>query len=162
MKWKAFYQYLWIGFLAANIGCGGEARLVVHPVQGSVTVMGKPTGGVALQFHPVGSDVRVFPRTVTAEDGSFQLSTYQPNDGVPEGDYLVTASWRQVDASADMEMHPDEVSLVEERLATVVTDPATTPLKVTVSAGRNVLPPFEINMAEKGGGKRKGKHRRSS
>lgn len=154
-------RYLLIGLISAFAGCVGEARVDVHPVQGSVNVMGKPTGGVALQFHPANAAHQIFPRAVTAADGTFHLSTYEPNDGIPEGDYVVTASWRLVDSTDDMEMHPDELSLAEESLDAAVTDPETSPLRVTIVSGSNSLPPFEINLASTDKNRPKRKRRRS-
>ena len=158
---KALAKYLPIVIMMSVAGCGGEERVSVYPVQGSVTVSGKPASGVALQFHPKSNQHQIFPRTVTAEDGSFRMTTYKRNDGIPAGDYVVTASWRQVDTSEEMETHPDELSLADELLDETVTDPATTPLRVTVTDGPNVLPPFEITEAEANTGKKKRKRKRS-
>ncbi len=136
------------------LGCGdSESQIPVYPVRGSVSVAGRAVGGVHLQFHPVNSEHQIFPRAVTDQDGKFELSTYAENDGIPAGDYVVTASWKQLEPTEDAESHPDELTSAEELLDAVFTDPERSGLSVTVVAGRNDLTPFVIGLATK-------KHRR--
>lgn len=144
-----------------TLGCGNsEERVDVYPVRGSVLVGGKPTAGVQLRFHPADATDQIFPRAATDDSGSFQLGTYESQDGIPAGEYAVTASWKQIDAGGeDIEMHPDEMADAEEKLDVAVTDPMTTPLKVTIGESDNQLEPFNIAMAVNDTGKRKRKRR---
>lgn len=153
-------RFLWCNVVLAVVfatGCGNsEPRVDVFPVSGSVIVAGQPSAGVKLQFHPSDATNQIFPRATTDESGAFQLGTYEPTDGVPPGDYVVTASWKQFDAGGeDVELHPDELSDVEEKLDLAVTDPATSPLKVTIVAGDNALEPFSISLAPADTGKKR-------
>jgi|GEM_PF-405632 len=155
--------FVWFTILATVCfaGCGSsEERVDVHPVRGSVLVGGPPTAGVKLQFHPTDATDQIFPRATTDALGEFQLSTYKPEDGIPAGEYVVTASWKQIDAGGeDIEMHPDEMADAEEKLDVAVTDPVTTPLKVTVAENENQLEPFNIAVAKNDTGKRKRKRK---
>ena len=79
-------------------------RLATYPVRGKVTVDGQPAAGIWVRLHPTtGKDNRRFgtPDGLTAADGSFVLSTYVPNDGAPEGEYIVTFFWPDMPAQYD-------------------------------------------------------------
>jgi hypothetical protein len=83
-------------------GCSGEAgvgseRAKTVPFTGKITVDGKPSGAVKVQFLPKGSEGGV--RTAYAdvkEDGSFAATTYITGDGIVPGKYSV-----KVGADAD-------------------------------------------------------------
>jgi hypothetical protein len=64
-------------------------------VKGTVTLDGKPIAGarVSLQAVQGAKPGDINPNAVTDESGAFQLSTYAPLDGAPEGAYAVTVSW---------------------------------------------------------------------
>jgi len=67
-------------------GCGGG----LQPVRGTVTLAdGKPAAGsqVVLEGGPEGK--KIAARGDVREDGSFELSTFKPGDGVPPGKYKV-------------------------------------------------------------------------
>ena len=93
----------WCVMVVAGIaGCGETPKdmptVPIHPVKGSVTLDGKPIGGarVSLQLLQGAKPGDVNPHAVTDEAGEFQLSTYAPLDGAPEGAYAVTVSWPTV------------------------------------------------------------------
>jgi Carboxypeptidase regulatory-like domain len=68
-------------------GCGGAQT---SPVEGTVTLDGKPLAGASVQFVPQGKG-----RDATAEtdkDGQFAMSTFKPRDGVLPGSYKVVIS----------------------------------------------------------------------
>jgi hypothetical protein len=109
-------------------------RKPAQPVRGQVVIDGCPVPGATVVFHLVDPDGKKPKRAgdaLTEADGSFQLSTYQANDGAPTGDYLVTI---------DMYKHPFEPS--EGRPANSPVPEKywkaeTTPLKVEVKPGQN-------------------------
>jgi len=116
-------------------GCGrGAAKAQVSGKvlykDGSV-----PKGGVCVvRFEPAADSPAEIRKTATGSieaDGSFQLSTQKPGDGIYLGKYNVTfAVWKA----------PREpVSLVKE----IYTNPATTPYHVTVEDDMDDLS-FEI------------------
>jgi hypothetical protein len=77
-------------FVAGTVlaGCGSnEERLV--PVAGVVLLDGKPVAQAAVMFHHEAGRTSY---AVTGTDGSFQLTTRAPGDGVPAGEHHVTVS----------------------------------------------------------------------
>ena len=83
----------------AFAGCGEPPKdvpqVALHPFTGIVNVNGKPAGGAMVSLHAAGKPELgvVTPHGVTDETGKFSLTTYQPDDGAPEGKYQVTVSW---------------------------------------------------------------------
>lgn len=74
-------------------GCNnGDSRVATVPVTGLVLKGGKPIHYATVVFHPSGdtpvADAK--PRAITSADGTFELTTYDGNDGAPEGEYKVT------------------------------------------------------------------------
>src|SRR5262245_31329915 len=76
-------------------GCGGKKAVV--PVEGRVLYKGQaPAAGALVVFHPVGGQAApgaARPTAAVKEDGSFRPTTYEPEDGLPEGEYHVTIIW---------------------------------------------------------------------
>jgi hypothetical protein len=75
-----------IPFAAGLAGCGSS----LQPVRGTVMLPdGKPAAGSQVVFDgPIGGKA-VSARGDVQPDGSFELSTSQPGDGVPLGKYRV-------------------------------------------------------------------------
>jgi hypothetical protein len=72
--------------LLGTAGCG--ARL--HPVRGKVTYPdGKPLTEGTVVFESKDAVRPITARGTVQPDGSYELSTSQPGDGVPAGKYLV-------------------------------------------------------------------------
>jgi|SRR5215831_15610996 len=98
-----------LGILSALAGgafllpaCGKGSRRAVYPVHGYVfDANNKPASGALVVFHPLEGDAgdRDKPRAFVAEDGSFALTTYEKEDGAPEGEYVVTIEWRPKSAN---------------------------------------------------------------
>jgi len=68
-------------------GCGGTQT---SPVEGIVTLDGKPLVGASVQFVPQGKG-----RDATGEtdkNGEFAMSTFKPRDGALPGNYKVVIS----------------------------------------------------------------------
>ncbi|WP_406694224.1 hypothetical protein V5E97_24445 [Singulisphaera sp. Ch08] len=139
--------------LIAGAGCGGgaeEGRLPVHPVSGKVSVDGQSESGVLVLLHPSeGSPAAkegVTPSATTGEDGTFQLSSYEQNDGAPLGGYSVTIQWYQPDAklTKGKKAIPAGFARPSDRLQGKYKDPKKSPWQVTITEGTNVLKPIEI------------------
>jgi hypothetical protein len=79
--------------------CGGTDLRKTFPVGGTVTVDGKPApAGVVVSLHPQFPEadrLPIHPRGATDETGRFKITTYNSNDGAPEGEYVVTVEWLQ-------------------------------------------------------------------
>ena len=84
-----------------------------------------------------------FPKAVTDAQGQFELTSFQPGDGAPAGNYVVTVVWRAgvADATTDPEMRDQQPDKLRGRFA----DPQSSPLKAEVLAKANELPPLELN-----------------
>jgi len=68
------------------IGCGGNGTT---PVKGVITLEGTPVAGATVLFMPDGQDECRPASGFTLSDGTFRLTTYQPNDGALPGKYRV-------------------------------------------------------------------------
>src|SRR5437764_1356216 len=72
--------------LVAVTGCGAG----LQPVRGTVKLPdGKPAAGSQVVFEGGLEGKKVSARGDVQSDGSFELSTYKPGDGVPPGKYKV-------------------------------------------------------------------------
>ena len=84
--------------LACVAGCTGSTRPAVHPVTGHVFFhKTTPAAGAFVVFQPATDAQKqamaARPFATVEADGSFSLTTYETNDGAPEGDYGVTIVW---------------------------------------------------------------------
>ena len=133
----------------ALLGCSGDGML---PVEGTVTLDGKPLEGAAVSFVPAEGGR---PCTGQTDDqGHFTLASYVAGDGVPPGEYKVTVI--KLDARRQAEAAPVEEGAQEseqlmgnvEQAVKFITpmkysSPATTDLKVDVTTG---MKPVEIDL----------------
>ncbi len=79
-------------------GCGDGERMPpnakpVVPVSGLVHIDGKPApAGVQIRFHAVSQDPKnaTLSMATTDAEGRFKAWTYQPDDGIPPGEFQVT------------------------------------------------------------------------
>lgn len=110
-------------------GCGGNGLMpvtgTVHYEDGSV-----PVGELSMvRFTPTADSPspsrRAVEGTINPDDGSFELMTYRPGDGVYAGNYLVSFTVREHYLNPKSAI-PPEYSAYEQ--------PSTTPLKVTVDS----------------------------
>lgn len=83
-------------------------------------VDGEPQRDVLVTFHPtkVDPEYTMQPHALTKDDGSFALSTYEQGDGVPEGSYDVTITWKAYNAIANNYVGPDKLKGKYEEPAT--------------------------------------------
>lgn len=137
-----------VGVLVLS-GCGGTSdRPDVVPVSGKVLLNGEPVAGAQVTFHSEGS-----PRSAggtTNQNGEFQLTTFDTNDGAVPGEHKVTilkpneeaagAGGGEMDPSDPGEAYgqameqaktqtPQEITQLPQEYA----DPETTPLTRTVA-----------------------------
>jgi hypothetical protein len=73
-------------------GCGAKNKPV--PVNGSVTLDGRPIEGAMVTFAPDGGGGRE-ATAITDKEGAFQLTTFKPNDGALPGSYKVTVDYKE-------------------------------------------------------------------
>jgi hypothetical protein len=129
--------------MGALLGCGG-GRLRVYPVSGKVLVKGQPAEGAKVIFYTQKSELQrpgvPIPQGTVGTDGIFKLTTYNPDDGAPEGDYAVTITWMQVKKASD----DPEQQVEADRLGGRYSTPDKSGLTAKVEAQSNDLPPFEL------------------
>jgi hypothetical protein len=123
-------------------GCARESEQVpVYPASGTIRWNGEPLAGALLVFHPTDSPAssgHPAPGATSQDDGWFAVSTYKPEDGLPEGNYRVTVSCE--DRSVERKRGDDYPELLPARYQ----DPATSGLTVTITAEDNDLPLFDL------------------
>lgn len=78
--------FLALVLLVVLTGCGGDDR--VSRVSGTVTLDGKPVGDASLTFMPQAGGRPAFG--VTADDGTYELTTFESGDGAVHGNHVVT------------------------------------------------------------------------
>ncbi len=126
----------------ALTSCSRNAeRIPVFPVSGTLTYQSSPATGALVAFHAVDSPLpgALQPNGKVADDGTFQLTTYESGDGAPVGTYAVTVFWPEPPASP-VEA-PDSGP---DRFRGRYLDPKTSTWRVNVTEGTNVLEPFEL------------------
>ena len=83
--------------LVFAVGCGDSKDfLKTYPVEGKVTLQGKPMSHALVTFYPIEGEAKArlaLPHGTAEEDGSFKLGTYSVGDGAPAGRYAVTVTW---------------------------------------------------------------------
>lgn len=127
--------------LGGSLGCAESASETV-PVTGKLLVNGKPAQGATVFFHPRASAIPKagLPMGIVQEDGSFTATTYVRGDGLPAGEYDLTARWptRQVVEGETIE-GPDQF---RGRYSNASNPIAT----VTVAEGESRLAPIELRI----------------
>jgi len=100
-----FRACCWFTLLAVTsallVSCGpGEVkgpgnRKELTKVTGTVQVNGAPQGEIKIIAMPAVEDPGNphSGQARSAEDGTFQFSTYVTNDGLPAGDYILQVTW---------------------------------------------------------------------
>lgn len=131
-----------VSFAAALSLLGCSERLPSrYPVEGEVRYRGKPLAEATVLFHPVSAAAPGLaqPMAITDEQGKFRLTTARSDDGAVPGDYAIT-----VTQPALVLVGEEETRNGPNTLPAIYGKPDTTPLKFTVVAGPNVVPPIEV------------------
>lgn len=118
----------------AASGCGpqGEVRKETYPVTGIVMVDGAPAAEVQVVLTDVKGIDKNSPtlsQTFTDKEGKFAVSTYEQGDGVPEGEYVVSFAWREINAFSMQYSGPD-------KLKEKYSNPASSTFKIKVEKGK--------------------------
>jgi hypothetical protein len=130
-------------------GCGqsdfGNVRQPTFPVQGKVTLDGKPLPGATIVFKPLDParfKWRETPQAKTDQDGQFTVFTYASDDGAPAGEYRVgIAVLGGGDDEGGDQVRRDASAA---KLPASYADAATSGLTTNVEAKPNTLPTFEL------------------
>lgn len=140
------YRWLSIAVVAlicqVIVGCGDQ-RMEVYPVHGTVSLNGTPAAGADLVFYGTDEALQTvdapIPKARADEQGRYEVSSFEPGDGAPAGEYRVTVVWRQSDSN-----DPENRDLARDRLQGKYADPQTSPLRVTVKPEPNNELPLEL------------------
>jgi hypothetical protein len=98
------------------LGCGDKVEEpFMKPtvkVKGKITINGaEPGSPVQVVARSTQVDDEKHPTASTAEtlpDGTFEISTYNSGDGVPEGKYVLVATWQELNLFTK-ELGPDKL-----------------------------------------------------
>lgn len=134
------FAALLVGVAAIALVCGGcGQRVTMVPVRGRVTVDGKPLGSGSVMFQPQAGPAA---RGQIGPDGSFELGTHHPGDGVRAGPAAVRVTSVAAVKVVAGEEQPAGRSVIPMRYA----DFTTSGITVTVAPG---MEPVEIELSSK-------------
>ena len=85
-----------VGVMSLTIAGCGDGRIATYEVNGQVNVNGRPAEGAIVIFCPVDPPAEVEhlrPAGMANASGQFTLTTFEPSDGAPAGQYKVLVKW---------------------------------------------------------------------
>ncbi len=136
---KTFSFGLLAGTILLFAGCGGAAKDAPTTVAagGTITFNGKPVPKASVSFT---SDKGKAIMGETDDQGNFTLTTNEPGDGAPVGDYVVTLV-PIPDEVPDMFAAPDNAKPTNSPFPVKYSDPKISDLKATVTtdSSKNVF-----------------------
>jgi len=143
---RKFGAFVVAALLLSAFGCSAaDNRLTVFPAKGKLSLSDKAIKGAWIVLHPKDGDLRspdgkaICPHGRIRSDGTFELTSYETNDGAPAGQYAVTLEFRKVVKYSNGAWGPGP-NLVPKQY----TKPSTSPLVVQIAKGPNELPPMII------------------
>ena len=119
-------------------GCARVADVPVYPVQAQVLLNGDPLAEAGVVFHPLDQSQRSLSAYSNAQ-GEIRLTTRQPNDGAPAGDYEITVEFRELVSEGD-ELVRNGPNLLPARYSHT----ATANLRCTIRPGLNQLESWRL------------------
>jgi len=130
-----------LSLTALLAGCGGEAGLRCHPAQGTIVYQNQPLAEAMVVFHPLTVAAEKSPQPIGHTDaaGRFVMTTLNPGDGAPEGEYAITVELRQPRQIGE-EIVRDGPNLLEAKYA----NPKESPLRYKVVPGKNEVPEIRL------------------
>jgi hypothetical protein len=144
-----FFQRTWITSLAGAcwiivlLGCGeNSTSKTLYPVSGEVFYKGKPAEGCKISFTPksgIGQDLGWPSFAEVGKDGKFTVTTNQPNDGMPEGEYGVSFSWPGKGTASD-----PNGEMAEDRLPVKYHHPDTSGYSIKITPETRELARYDL------------------
>jgi hypothetical protein len=96
---KLAFRLAVIGAMVTLAGCGdGKNFPKAHEIKGTVLVNGQPAENVQIILNRVGGEALAVPTTpkgMTNAQGEFLITSYNAEDGAPNGEYVITVEWRE-------------------------------------------------------------------
>jgi len=137
--------------LASFSGCGESPGPELVPVIGEAYYGTVPAEGAMVVLHPVNDDERTwpygFPMATVGSDGSFHVENGRWGEGAPAGTYKILVTWPEASDGANADPEAPELQEATDRLEGRFSDPATTPLAVTVENPRTEVGRLELENA---------------
>jgi hypothetical protein len=129
--------------ISALAGCGSALIdppvVPVAPVSGSIKFGAEVPVGASVSLAPVArSEAGIASAGRVKPDGTFRISTYGQEDGAPLGDYVILVQWFR--PLKGEEGNAGGPNVIPKNYS----DPAKSPLKVTVKEGSNEIPQIVI------------------
>ncbi|MEZ6095945.1 MAG: hypothetical protein R3C03_17225 [Pirellulaceae bacterium] len=122
---------LLLSYVLFTCGCR-DGRPIVYPVLGIVTMRGKPVADARVMFHAESGEDALRPIAITNSEGEFEMTTSNLNDGVPEGNFVIT-----VERRAWIDEGDERVRRGEHELPVQFSSYETSPLQACVVPGKN-------------------------
>jgi hypothetical protein len=125
--------------LATALACSscGSGRPTVHTVRGRALHRNQPLANAVIVLHHLGDDPalrELMPNGRVDQDGNFTLTTYDPGDGAPAGEWAVTLTWPvPTRATADPERASSGADFFKGRYQ----DPRTSGMRIQIQPGLN-------------------------
>lgn len=125
--------------MVAVCGCGRSGEQL-FPVTGKVMVNGKPAAGALVFLHREGraDPNEPVPYGTAKDDGSFDVITREPGDGVKPGDYKVTIYFPDMSQPEDGNGQRPDVLNGKYEL------PQNSQISASIKAQENVIPPLDL------------------
>ncbi len=141
---NVFRLTLLLAFGLLMCGCSQGHQLnmpPLHPVNGTVALRGRPTAGIRVIFNPVTDiGIKYSPVAITDITGAYQITSLQPGDGAPVGEYAVTFEWPDhINDPSNGDPTPEI-----DRFRGAYVSVEKSQFKVIVQAGENTVPQFDL------------------
>lgn len=127
--------------------CGNERFThKVYPVKGKIQVNGQPAKDCQVVLNPTYEDKHpIAPLGRTNDAGEFQITSYTPNDGAPEGQYVVTVTWPKNSGQTYGTL--DGIDQLGDAYATVDKTKGMPGFTIKVERQPLELPPFDLKQS---------------
>ena len=132
---------LFVAVLFLVVGCTNHTGSKCYPVRGTIRYNGMPLAEAMILFHPLDHDAPEIARPLafTDRNGNFALTSIQPNDGAPPGEYAMTVELRELKPDGD-QMVRDGRNLLPEKYR----DPKASGLHFIVEPEPNEVPVIDL------------------
>jgi hypothetical protein len=136
---------LWIGVPAASAWRHVEEKppLDAFPIELDVFYDDKPAAGAQVVLHPqTHHHLDVFiprPTGIVDAKGRARIKTFQSDDGAPKGAYTLTITWNKMEIKGEDSVQGPNI------LDPKFSIPGTSPFRVDVKPGKNVVPPLRLS-----------------
>ena len=118
-------------------GCSGPDswKVRTHKTSGNITINGAHPVNAMIILKSIGDPIDTRhsqPWGEVGQDGTYQLTTYQTNDGAPAGTYAITLFWPSSPGS-DIDRLKEQFDSIENAVA-----------QVEIKSGNNTIPDIKL------------------